>query len=136
MSFFKRSLLEPNSARLSPGPEGNNDNENKQSGTLISWFLPHTADRHNNWKEVYGRVPWDNIFKTTITDPEPGGKQGQVLHPDQNRLVSVREYARSQGFPDSYSFAGTIRDKHREIGNAVPPPLGKAIVMQIKKAMN
>jgi len=111
------------------------DNEDKQSGTLISWFLPHTADRHNNWKEVYGRVPWDGIFKTTITDPEPLGKQGQVLHPDQNRLVSVREYARSQGFPDTYKFAGTIRDKHREIGNAVPPPLGKAIGMEIRKAI-
>lgn len=75
--------------------------------------------RHNNWSGVYGRVPWDGIFKTTITDPEPLGKQGQViydssqlhsctctcprhllqvLHPEQHRLLSVREYARSQGF--------------------------------------
>ena len=34
--------------------------------------------RHNNWSGVYGRAPWDGIFKTTITDPEPLGKQGQV----------------------------------------------------------
>ena len=35
--------------------------------------------RHNNWSGVYGRAPWDGIFKTTITDPEPLGKQGQVI---------------------------------------------------------
>ena len=74
------------------------DTDDKQSENIIAWSLPHTADRHNNWSGVYGRVPWDGIFKTTITDPEPLGKQGQVLHPEQDRLLSVREYARSQGF--------------------------------------
>ena len=54
------------------------DSDDKQGGTLISWFLPHTADRHNGWSGTYGRVPWDGFFKTTITDPEPHGKQGQV----------------------------------------------------------
>ena len=111
------------------------DNDDKQSDTMIAWSLPHTADRHNNWQGVYGRVPWDGIFKTTITDPEPLGKQGQVVHPDQDRLMSVREYARSQGFKDNFKFAGTIRDKHREIGNAVPPPMGKAIGLEIRKAI-
>ena len=74
-------------------------------------------------------------FKTTITDPEPLGKQGQVLHPEQNRILSVRELARSQGFPDSYKFSGTIGDRHREIGNAVPPPMGRALGLEIRKAM-
>ena len=49
--------------------------------------------------------------------------------------MSVRELARSQGFPDHYKFAGTIGDKHREIGNAVPPPLGRALGLEIRKAM-
>jgi len=111
------------------------DQDDRQSDTLIPWSVPHTADRHNNWKEVFGRAPWDGYFKTTITDPEPLGKQGQVLHPEQNRILSVRELARSQGFPDSYKFAGTIGDRHREIGNAVPPPLGRALGLEIRKAM-
>jgi len=111
------------------------DADDKQSETMIAWSLPHTADRHNNWQGVYGRVPWDGIFKTTITDPEPLGKQGQVVHPEQDRLLSVREYARSQGFKDNFKFAGTIRDKHREIGNAVPPPMGKALGFEIRKAL-
>jgi len=111
------------------------DADDKQQCNIIAWSLPHTADRHNNWSGVYGRVPWDGIFKTTITDPEPLGKQGQVLHPEQHRLLSVREYARSQGFSDDFQFSGTIRDKHREIGNAVPPPLGKALGLEIRKAL-
>jgi len=111
------------------------DQDDRQSDTMIPWSVPHTAERHNNWKEVYGRAPWDGYFKTTITDPEPLGKQGQVLHPEQDRILSVRELARSQGFPDHYKFAGTIGDKHREIGNAVPPPLGRALGLEIRKAM-
>ena len=38
-------------------------------------------------------------------------------------------------FRDDFNFSGTIRDKHREIGNAVPPPLGKALGMEIRKAV-
>ncbi len=41
------------------------------------------------------------------------GKQGRVLHPEQNRVVSVRECARSQGFPDSFQFAGAVIDRHK-----------------------
>lgn len=49
-------------------------------------------------------------------------------------MVSVRECARSQGFPDSYQFYGGILDKHRQVGNAVPPPLGCALGREILKA--
>ena len=38
-------------------------------------------------------------------------------------------------FRDDFDFSGTIRDKHREIGNAVPPPLGKALGLEIRKAV-
>lgn len=62
-----------------------------------------------------GRVSWDGYFSTTVTDPEPMGKQGRVLHPEQNRVVSVRECARSQGFRDNYLFAGSVLDKHRQV---------------------
>lgn len=50
-------------------------------------------------------------------------------------MVSVRECARSQGFPDSFRFYGTILDKHRQIGNAVPPPLSAAVGLEIKKCI-
>ncbi|KAM3965336.1 DNA cytosine-5 methyltransferase [Aphomia sociella] len=107
----------------------------KQEHTLIPWCLPHTANRHNNWAGLYGRVCWDGYFSTTVTDPEPMGKQGRVLHPEQPRVVSVRECARSQGFRDTYLFVGSVLDKHRQVGNAVPPPLGSALGREIKKAL-
>ena len=54
------------------------DADDKQGSALICWSLPHTADRHNHWAGAFGRILWEGFFKTTITDPEPFGKQGQV----------------------------------------------------------
>ncbi|XP_066590215.1 DNA (cytosine-5)-methyltransferase 1-like isoform X2 [Prorops nasuta] len=108
----------------------------RQYNTLIPWCLPHTGNRHNHWAGLYGRLEWDGFFGTTITNPEPMGKQGRVLHPEQTRVVSVRECARSQGFPDSFRFYGNTLDKHRQVGNAVPPPLGAAIGFEIRKCLN
>jgi DNA (cytosine-5)-methyltransferase 1 len=87
----------------------------KQENTLIPWCLPHTSNRHNHWAGLYGRVAWDGFFSTTVTNPEPMGKQGRVLHPEQSRVVSVRECARSQGFPDDFYLHGTLLDKHRQV---------------------
>lgn len=58
-----------------------------------------------------------------------------MLHPEQNRVVSVRECARSQGFPDRFIFSGNILDKHRQVGNAVPPLMAKALGKQIVIAL-
>uniref|UniRef100_A0A4W3I946 DNA (cytosine-5)-methyltransferase n=1 Tax=Callorhinchus milii TaxID=7868 RepID=A0A4W3I946_CALMI len=111
------------------------DSADRQFNTLIPWCLPHTGNRHNHWAGLYGRLEWDGFFSTTVTNPEPMGKQGRVLHPEQHRVVSVRECARSQGFPDTYRFFGNILDKHRQVGNAVPPPLAKAIGTEMKLHM-
>ncbi|XP_024387799.1 DNA (cytosine-5)-methyltransferase 1A isoform X2 [Physcomitrium patens] len=102
---------------------------------LIPWCLPNTADRHNQWKGLFGRLDWDGNFPTSVTDPQPMGKVGMCFHPEQDRIVTVRECARSQGFPDSYKFSGTIQSKHRQIGNAVPPPLARALGLMLKAAI-
>uniref|UniRef100_A0A8C5HDQ3 DNA (cytosine-5)-methyltransferase n=1 Tax=Gouania willdenowi TaxID=441366 RepID=A0A8C5HDQ3_GOUWI len=91
------------------------DPADRQFNTLIPWCLPHTGNRHNHWAGLYGRLEWDGFFSTTVTNPEPMGKQGRVLHPEQHRVVSVRECARSQGFPDTYRLFGNILDKHRQV---------------------
>ncbi|KAK9839548.1 hypothetical protein WJX84_003539, partial [Apatococcus fuscideae] len=63
---------------------------------LVPWCLPNTADRHNGWRGLFGRLDWRGHFPTSVTDPQPMGKVGQVFHPDQDRIVSVRECARAQ----------------------------------------
>ncbi|KAB0805238.1 hypothetical protein PPYR_02208 [Photinus pyralis] len=133
--FKKQKSSEPCRGVCACAVTGHCDAADRQSNTLIPWCLPHTADRHNNWSGLYGRLGWDGFFSTTVTNPEPMGKQGRVLHPEQHRVVSVRECARSQGFPDKYQFHGNILDKHRQVGNAVPPPLGAAIGKEIAKAL-
>nr|XP_022900238.1 DNA (cytosine-5)-methyltransferase PliMCI-like [Onthophagus taurus] len=134
----KQSKDEPNKGvcQCTTGKGIRCDPADKQSDTLIPWCLPHTGDRHNHWAGLYGRLEWDGFFSTTVTNPEPMGKQGKVLHPDQHRVVSVRECARSQGFPDRYQFVGSVLKKHRQIGNAVPPPLGAALGSEILKALD
>ncbi|KAH7279981.1 hypothetical protein KP509_37G046300 [Ceratopteris richardii] len=103
---------------------------------LIPWCLPNTAERHNQWKGLYGRLDWEGNFPTSVTDPQPMGKVGMCFHPEQDRIVTVRECARSQGFPDSYKFYGNIQCKHRQIGNAVPPPLARALGEKLKEAVD
>lgn len=67
-----------------------------QGSALVPACLPNTADRHNGWRGLFGRLDPAGHFPTSTTDPQPMGKVGQVFHPEQDRIVSVRECARSQ----------------------------------------
>ena len=66
------------------------------NGDLIPWCLPNTAKRHNQWKGLFGRLDWEGNFPTSVTDPQPMGKVGMCFHPEQDRIITVRECARSQ----------------------------------------
>ena len=55
------------------------------------------------------------------------------FHYKYNRIPTVRESARLQSFPDDFIFYGTKAQQYRQVGNAVPPLLGKAIAEQLKK---
>ena len=66
------------------------------------------------------------------------GKDGYShIHYDGNqaRTISVREAARLQSFPDGFSFCGTMNPAFRQIGNAVPPLLAKALAGEMIKAL-
>jgi DNA (cytosine-5)-methyltransferase 1 len=54
---------------------------------------------------------------------------------DQARTISVREAARLQSFPDGFVFVGTMNPAFRQIGNAVPPLLAKAIAGEMMRAL-
>ncbi|MFW9844081.1 MAG: DNA (cytosine-5-)-methyltransferase [Candidatus Thorarchaeota archaeon] len=52
---------------------------------------------------------------------------GTFIHPSQNRLISMREAARLQSFPDHYRFWGSLSSRYKQIGNAVPPLLARSL---------
>ncbi|MBD7961657.1 DNA cytosine methyltransferase [Comamonas avium] len=73
----------------------------------------------------YRRLPYSEPSPTLVTSPNQ--KATLLGHPRELRPLSVKEYARIQQFPDSWVFEGKITDCYRQIGNAVPIPLGRAI---------
>ena len=73
----------------------------------------------------YRRLSYDEPCPTLVTSPIQ--KATILCHPRETRPLSLREYARIQQFPDAWKFEGKTTDCYRQIGNAVPVPLGKAI---------
>ena len=73
----------------------------------------------------FGRLRRTGLFTTVLTKPEP--YWGSFIHPTDDRLISVREAARAQTFPDTARFHGTLSSQYRQVGNAVPVALGKAL---------
>lgn len=63
-------------------------------------------------------------------------RKSMWIHPKFNRAVSAREAARLQSFPDSYVFYGTKDSVYQQIGNAVPPILGRAVAEIVLKLLN
>ena len=71
------------------------------------------------------RLSWDRPAPTLTTK---ANRKGTALcHPEILRPLSVLEYMRIQGFPDSWVVSGAMNQKYQQIGNAVPVPLGKAL---------
>lgn len=105
-------------------------------GTWEQWPPALRAPCHRraggaSFRNVYARMEWDKPSPTITTLAHNFGT-GRFGHPDQDRPISLREAAMLQGFPRDYRFVrrGTaVYFSHlgRLIGNAVPPPLAKAV---------
>jgi DNA (cytosine-5)-methyltransferase 1 len=72
------------------------------------------------YEDVYGRLAWDRPA-ITITAYSRNPASGRYVHPEQDRGLSVREAALLQGFPRDYWFKGSLDERFRQVGNAVPP---------------
>ncbi len=73
----------------------------------------------------YRRLSYDQPAPTITT--APAQKATMLCHPVKDRPLSVHEYARLQQFPEEWIFTGTTAAKYKQIGNAVPVGLAKAI---------
>lgn len=72
--------------------------------SLIPRSLAHTASKNGNWSGALGRLAWNDLFATVVTQPNPFKSTGRLLHPILDRFVTVLEIARAQTFPDSFKF--------------------------------
>ncbi|WP_426065268.1 DNA cytosine methyltransferase [Flavobacterium sp. DSP2-3-1] len=63
-------------------------------------------------------------------------RKNMLIHPTQNRGLSVREAARLQSFPDNFEFLGPINQQQQQVGDAVPPLLAKAIFDKLMEYKN
>lgn len=92
---------------------------------LRASIVPPYAD--NKFPNKWRKMEADRPARTLLAHL---GKDGYShIHYDSNqaRTISVREAARLQSFPDGFVFAGTMNPAFRQIGNAVPPLLAKAV---------
>lgn len=85
----------------------------------------------DSWTEKIRLVP-DEVAPTLKAGKRANYHFG---HPEIPRGLTIRERARLQGFPDDYEFMGGVTDQRTQTGNAVPPPMAKAVAAAIMEGL-
>lgn len=93
--------------------------------------LPPEERTKSIYSGTWSRMIEDDI-SVTITTRYDTPSSGRFTHPILDRCITTREAARIQSFPDDFRFYGTKTCQMKQVGNAVPPLLAKAIAEQIK----
>ena len=88
--------------------------------------LSEDLQPNTNFNNTYGRLDPDKPSFTIHTRFDTPST-GELYHPYENRALTVREGARIQSFKDEFIIFGNKGSQFRQIGNAVPPQLAKAI---------
>lgn len=98
--------------------------------------IPHNAEDQDFRPFEFPREPYDPAAPFSCTIRAGGGEYD--IYPDGSRPFTIRELAMIQGFPVDFQFfenerrkKGQLTYKRRIVGNAVPPPLGKAVFSAI-----
>ncbi|MEX1013858.1 MAG: DNA cytosine methyltransferase [Candidatus Paceibacterota bacterium] len=86
------------------------------------YLLDCHSKKNIGFNDVYGRLRWDD-YSTTITGGCLNPSKGRFLHPEQDRVITPREAALLQSFPENYKFPTDIPKASLAllIGNALPP---------------
>lgn len=76
-------------------------------------MVPDYARTYRRQDSCFGRLKWSDIVPTVVCRPEPHNRP--IVHPDEARILSIRENARIQGFPDWFAFSGSIYARYRQV---------------------
>ena len=140
--FLKKIRTDKNSDLFDHVARNHNDvdrqryKEMSKNKWTFSQLLANRPDLNHKKKRVFNNSYvvqfWDQPSRTIIAHLYKDGNQ--FIHPDykQERTLTVREAARLQSFPDDFYFAGSRTQQYKQIGNAVPPIMSKAIAKSIK----
>jgi DNA (cytosine-5)-methyltransferase 1 len=108
-----------------PEPEAGNSIPNHQCSKYKLTFNGHLGHR---------RIDPQKPAPTVTARGDDKGGVVVLHHPRNHRRMTARELAAVQSFPDDYAFVGTKTSAYRQIANAVPPLLGKAIGIMLREA--
>jgi len=107
------------------------DNLKKEAmGRAANSDDPKRKGKQGGRTGFFRRLSWDKPSPTLVTSPSQMGTC--LCHPDEDRPLTVKEYAKLQGFPAGWKFIGSTSQKYRMIGEAVPVPLAKVIAKTVK----
>lgn len=98
-------------------------------------FLPEKMQGKQKFKTTWGRLKWNDLSPTIDTRFD-ASSNGMNNHPYLNRAITPREAARIQSFDDCFIFYGSKVYIRKQIGNAVPPLLAKAIADRIAQSFD
>ena len=111
---------------------GRMDQGDRSDDPKIADIMPY-ARRNNIFKDKYFRLENDKVCKTITAHMK--FDCNMYIHPTQARGLTPREAARVQSYPDDYFFRGAYTKTYMQIGNSVPPLLGRVIAQVIKRYM-
>lgn len=120
---WSRQYRELSLKRFAVIPKGGNRRDLEPYPELMS---PCWTKHKTGSGDVMGRLHWDRpsvTIRTEFFKPE----KGRYIHPEEHRAITHYEAALLQGFRPEHKFVGSRTDIARQIGNAVPIPLGAAI---------
>ncbi len=111
---------------------GRMEQGNRSDDPKIADIMPY-ARRNDIFKDKYFKLEKNKVCKTITAHMK--FDCNMYIHPTQARGLTPREAARVQSFPDDYFFRGAYTKTYMQIGNSVPPLLGRAIAQVIKRYM-
>jgi DNA (cytosine-5)-methyltransferase 1 len=92
-------------------------------------LMRNYSDRERCHTGIYHRLSWNQPAKVI-----GNFRKNMLIHPRQNRGISVREAARLQSFPDNYLFLGSIGFQQQQVADAVPPLLARVVANTVLRA--